>query len=420
LSKRPLFVEDPPLLREEIHSGLIIPLTVGGRILGTFNVNTRRVAPFSRRDIEFLTQVANLIGAAVASAQAHHELGVLKDELQRDRAYWKGEMQDTCGAHEIVARLPSFTGLMHQVRTLSKTSCNVLVTGETGTGKEIIARFIHEQSPRRSKPFVKVDCASLPVGLIESEIFGHEKGAFTDARNRKLGRFELAEGGTIFLDEIGELPIETQGKLLRFLEEKEFERVGGVRTVKVDARLIAATNRDLREAIAAGRFREDLFYRLNVFEVHLKPLRERPEDIAPLIEYFLRRHNQRYRKEVGPVDSKTVGRLCRYRWPGNVRELEHAVERALLLSTGGRLEFDVPPEGGGEQVAGAGAAHKTLAEVQREHIRAVLSFTGGVIDGEKGAAKILGLHPNTLRSKMQRLGLLRTGRECARAKVVTI
>lgn len=406
LSKKPLFFEDPPLLKEKMRSGLTIPLMVGGQPVGSFNVNTRRVAPFSGNDIEFLTQVANQIAVGVANARAYQKLTSLRDQLQRENTYWKEETKGGYyEAEEIVARTPSFARLMGRIRTIAKTNCTILITGETGTGKEIIARVIHNQSPRQLKPFVKVDCASLPLSLIESEIFGHEKGAFTGAYNRKLGRFELAHGGTIFLDEIAELPVDIQARLLRFLQEKEFERVGGNQTIRVDARFIAATNQDLRRAVLTGRFREDLLYRLSVVPIHLQPLRERPEDISSFVDYFVEKHSRRIGKKVHSVDQKTMDFLCRYSWPGNIRELENAVERAVLLSTEGRLEFELE---GLSQKEPPGESLKPLTEVEKEHILRVLSRTGGVIDGEKGAAKILGLHPNTLRSRMQRLGILFT------------
>jgi len=405
LSRKPLFFEDPPLLKEEMHSGLVIPMIVRGQPVGTFNVNTRRTAPFSDADIEFLARVTNLLAVSIANAQAQQKLAALKDQLQRESAYWREETKGGREAEEIAAHLPSLAQLMDRIRTVAKTNCTVLITGETGVGKETIARALHNQSPRRLKPFVKVDCASLPLSLIESEIFGHEKGAFTDAYQRKLGRFELAHEGTLFLDEIGELPINTQVKLLRFLQEKAFERLGGNQTITIDARVIVATNQNLRGMILTGRFREDLFYRINVSPVHLKPLRERPEDIPPLVEYFVQKHSRRVGKQVPPVDQRTMDFLCRSPWPGNIRELENTVEQAVIISTEGRLVFELE---GLSPSGPQGEPLKPLAEVEKEHILCVLGHTGGVIDGDKGAARILGLHPNTLRSRMQRLGILFT------------
>jgi formate hydrogenlyase transcriptional activator len=286
----------------------------------------------------------------------------------------------------------------------------VLIYGETGTGKELIARAIHDRSPRKDRPLVKVNCSAISAGLVESELFGHVKGAFTGAIERRLGRFALADGGTIFLDEIGELPLETQVKLLRVLQEREFEPVGGNRPVQVDVRVIAATNRNLEEAVRAGGFRSDLFYRLNVFPIEVPPLRQRAADIPQLAMFFLARCSKNVGKAMTGISQDTMDRLVSYAWPGNVRELGNLVERAVILSHSSVLEVEdgllparaAPLSGSAPP---APPAVSTLEEVDRSHIVAVLRATGGVIEGPKGAAKILNLHPNTLRHRMKKLGI---------------
>jgi transcriptional regulator with GAF, ATPase, and Fis domain len=287
------------------------------------------------------------------------------------------------------------------------TDSSVLISGETGTGKELIARAIHDLSKRKDRPLIKVNCAALPAGLIESELFGHEKGAFTGAISRKIGRFELADGGTLFLDEIGDLPPGVQAKLLRVLQEHEFERVGGTQTIKVDVRLITATNRDLAKAVEENSFRTDLYYRLNVFPIHLPPLRERKEDIPLLTQYFINKYMTRMGKRIEKISQETMNRLIAYPWPGNIRELENIIERAVILSKGLILEIEdelLPSSHLPDQKE---KGSLTLEEVERDHIVKILEKARWVIEGPKGAAKILNLHPNTLRSRMQKLGIKR-------------
>ena len=294
------------------------------------------------------------------------------------------------------------------MRRVAPTGASVLITGETGTGKELIARAIHFSSQRADKPLIKLNCAALPEGLVESELFGHEKGAFSGAIQRRLGRFELANGGTIFLDEVGELPLDAQVKLLRVLQEGEFERVGGTQTVQTDVRVIAATNRDLRKAVRDGQFREDLYFRLNVFPIELPPLRDRGDDIPMLAYFFVEKYAARIGRWVEGIDAETMSRLTGYHWPGNIRELQNVIERALILAGGPVLQIE--PEVFATtaplslESPGPTADLKTL---QREHILAVLRRVNWVIEGEQGAAKVLGLHPNTLRSRMKKLGLSR-------------
>jgi transcriptional regulator with GAF, ATPase, and Fis domain len=298
---------------------------------------------------------------------------------------------------------------------------SVLITGETGTGKELIARAVHSASSRRDKPLIKVNCAALPTGLVESELFGHERGAFSGAIAKRVGRFELANGGTIFLDEVGEIPPEVQVKLLRVLQEREFERVGGNVPIKADVRVIAATNRDLRKAVRAGAFREDLYYRLNVFPLQLPPLRERRDDIPMLVRFLVSKYGARVGKRAAGVSAQTMNRLVEYAWPGNVRELENVIERAMILATspvvdvGPELLMSVPsparPPAPDARDASDLPREKSLEAVERDHIRTVLEQTGWVIEGPRGAAGILNLHPNTLRSRLKKLGIRRGAHE---------
>ena len=286
----------------------------------------------------------------------------------------------------------------------------MLINGETGTGKELIARAIHSTSRSAGKPLIKINCAALPAGLVESELFGHEKGAFTGAIARRIGRFELADGGTLFLDEIGELPAEAQAKLLRVLQEREFDRVGGTTPIKVDVRVIAATNRDLLKAVREKTFREDLYYRLSVFPIQLPPLRERTEDIPLLVQYFLDKFATRIGKRIDGVSRATMQRLIAYPWPGNVRELENVLERAVILATGPTLEIDPDVLGEPVSATAAGTAPRPRRRRAEPH-PSVLRQTDWVIEGPHGAATLLGLHPNTLRSRLKKLGLSRSSHE---------
>jgi PAS domain S-box-containing protein len=328
--------------------------------------------------------------------------------LQQQNAYLQDEIKSAHNFDEIVGRSPALVSVLQRVSKVAGTDSTVLITGETGTGKELVARAVHSASPRRAKPLIKLNCAALPTNLVESELFGHEKGAFTGATARKPGRFELADGGTLFLDEVGELPLETQAKLLRVLQEREFERVGGTAPVRADVRVIAATNRDLAKMVQDGKFREDLFYRLNVFPVRLPPLRERAGDVPLLVRFFVARFAARTGKRVENISADTLEALGAYPWPGNIRELENVIERAVILSDGPELEIDpeVLPVAAEEAAPAAGGA-QSLVSVERDHILGVLTQTGWVIEGANGAAKVLGLHPNTLRSRMKKLGIVR-------------
>lgn len=341
--------------------------------------------------------------AEKALRDALDEVEELKDQLQAENTYLQEEIRLEHNFDNIISTSASFKQVLRNVEQVASTDTTVLILGETGTGKELIARALHTLSPRKERPLVKVNCAALPASLIESELFGHEKGAFTGAVTRKQGRFELADRGTIFLDEIGDLPLDLQAKLLRALQEGEFERVGGTQTIKVDVRVIAATNRNLEEASRSGEFREDLFYRLNVFPIVLPPLRERSEDIPVLMNHFIKKLSAKTGKKITTIPQKVMTTLQAYDFPGNVRELENIIERAIILSNGQTLQLDQSLE-----VLKSPAATErdsTLEEVERQHILATLEKTNWRIEGPKGAALPLGINPNTLRSRMQRFGI---------------
>ncbi len=328
--------------------------------------------------------------------------------LRQQNLYLQEEIKATHNFEEIVGVSPSLVGVLENVLRVAPTETTVLVTGETGTGKELVARALHAASKRRGKPLIKVNCAALPASLVESELFGHEKGAFTGATARRQGRFELADGGTLFLDEVGEVPLEVQAKLLRALQEKEIDRVGGTNPVKVDARVVAATNRDLARMVRDKTFREDLYYRLSVFPIHLPPLRDRTGDVPLLVDFLLKKFSARIGRRFEGVSQETMARLIAYPWPGNVRELENVIERAVILADGPILEVEpamLPAVATPAQVESTMTGD--LESLERAHIQSVLQQTRWVIEGAKGAAQILGLHPNTLRSRLKRLGIIR-------------
>ena len=343
--------------------------------------------------------------------------------LQQQNSYLREEIKSEHNFEEIVGRSPAIANVLAQIEHVAKTDATVLLLGDTGTGKELLARALHDASPRRKRPLIKVNCAALPAGLVESELFGHERGAFTGATEKRVGRFTLADGGTIFLDEIGELAPEVQTKLLRVLQERTFEALGSPRTQRVDVRVVAATNRDLQRAVADGTFRADLFYRLNVFPIRVPSLADRREDIPLLVHYFVARYAAKNGRRITSVDARTMQRLESYGWPGNIRELENVVERAVILARGPTLEIGPellgvrPPgeatasDGTSADVgddAGPARGKRSLAEAQRSHILEALRATGWVIDGDAGAAQRLGLSPSTLRNRMKKLGIART------------
>jgi formate hydrogenlyase transcriptional activator len=356
--------------------------------------------------LELLTEVAHQVAIALDNAMAYQKISELKDQLAQEKLYLEDEIRDERNFEEIVGSSPALRRVLQQVATVASTDSNVLIYGETGSGKELIARAIHDSSPRKSNTFVKLNCAAIPTGLLESELFGHEKGAFTGAVAQRIGRFELANRGTMFLDEVGEVPLELQPKLLRVLQEREFERLGSSRTLRTDARLIAATNRDLSEMVDKQTFRADLYYRLNVFPIEVPPLRERAEDIPRLVRHFVHQFARRMNKSIDTIPAETMNALMGYPWPGNIRELQNLIERAMILSSGSVLrvplevlKVTVPPL---PQANG-----KTLADAERAHILAVLNETDWVLAGPNGAAARLGMNRSTLRFRMGKLGIVR-------------
>jgi formate hydrogenlyase transcriptional activator len=423
IEKEQQYPNDSRLIAKGIYSDCIVPLIVGGKCIGTLNVGSTERNQYSEADLETLQEMAGQIALAVANMQSYEEIVELKARLENENVYLQEEIRTEHNFEEIIGNSPALLAVLSKVEQVAPTDSTVLIYGETGTGKELIARAIHDRSTRKNRPLLKVNCSAISAGLVESELFGHVKGAFTGAFERHIGRFELADGGTIFLDEIGELPLETQVKLLRVLQEREFEPVGSNRPVRVDVRVIAATNRNLPESIRAGSFRSDLFYRLSVFPIDVPPLRERRSDIPQLAMFFLARFAKKFGKALQGMPQATVDRLSNYSWPGNIRELQNIIERAVILSKGAVLELEAdvfpalapsdaspvgdPSSGVVKDPAGSDPVSSTLEEVERSHILAVLNRARGVVEGPHGAAKILGLHPNTLRHRMQKLGLKR-------------
>jgi formate hydrogenlyase transcriptional activator len=402
----PSFVEYPALLRDGFRSAISVPLTVKGKVLGVLNVASRAPGRYGEADVSLLVSIAEQVAFALENLLAYEELAALKSRLEEENVYLQEEVRSEAAFGDVVGESPAILGVLASVRKVAETDSTVLVTGETGTGKELIVRAIHGLSRRKDKILVKVNCAALPAGVIESELFGHEKGAFTGALTRKAGRFELANGGTLFLDEVGDLPLELQAKLLRVLQDGEFERVGGTQPLKVDVRLIAATNRDLQRAVSEERFRADLYYRLNVFPIALPPLRARSQDIPRLARHFAMFYSSKMGKPVGALSADVLEKLTAYSWPGNVRELQNVIERAVILSSRGRIALGdlVAPPPAGES---ARKPARSLEELERQHIVSVLEETGWRVSGDRGAAKILGLKRTTLEARMRKLGIYR-------------
>ncbi len=424
------------LISEGVKTFCSIPLLSHDRALGALNVGRCREDTFSSEDVELLSEVAKQIAIAVENAQAYREISELKERLAKENLYLEEEVRTEHNFGEIVGDSAALRRVLKEVETVAATGSTVLIRGETGTGKELVARALHDLSPRRDRTFVKLNCAAIPTGLLESELFGHEKGAFTGAIMQKVGRFELAHQGTLFLDEVGDIPLELQPKLLRALQEQEFERLGSTRTVSVDVRLLAATNRDLARMVADGQFRSDLYYRLNVFPVVLPPLRDRREDIPMLARHFTQRFARRMGRQIETIPTVVMEALVQYPWPGNVREMQNVIERAVILSPGSALRIDATAlKVGGQnsevgnqssevgrqksEVGNQGSdngelssdlrppSSGSLADAEREHILGVLRETGWVLGGPNGAAARLAIKRTTLQSKMKKLGISR-------------
>ena len=386
-----------------IHSVCCVPLLGADGPLGTLAVCSRRQDAFTPKDLRAIGQLATQVAPALDSALALRRIGELHEKLVEEKRYLEEELQTAYGFEDIIGQSPQLRRVLKQVETVAETDVTVLILGETGTGKDLIARAIHNLGARREHTLVKLNCAAIPTGLLESELFGHEKGAFTGAISLKIGRLEVAHQGTLFLDEIGDLPLELQPKILRALQEKEIERLGGTRTIPVNVRLIAATNRDLGQMVAERQFRSDLYYRLKVFPITLPPLRERREDIPLLVRYFVEKYARQMNKQIETIPPDTMKALVRWDWPGNIRELENFIERAVILTSGATLRAPLAELEMAE--APMPAEDQTLKGAEREHILRALREAGGVIGGAKGAAARLGLKRTTLNSKIKKFGI---------------
>lgn len=406
LKREQVFLEDKWYVQEGLGRMINLPLLVKDRCLGILNIGSIESGVPDPQDLEFLTQVAMQIAYAIDHVQAYEQINRLREQLARENVYLSEELRLTKNVGSLVGNSQAFRHVVDLAREVAPAPTTVLITGETGTGKELIAQAIHDWSPRHAKPLVRVNCAAFPAGLVESELFGHERGAFTGADRAREGRFELAHGGSLFLDEIGEMPLETQAKLLRVLQDGRVDRLGGKQPVRVDVRVIAATNRDLAAAVKQGAFRADLFYRLNVFSLVIPPLRDRPEDIPLLARHFLHHYNMKLRRVCEEIDPEALERLVRYPWPGNVRELENVIERAMILSRDRVLRIDDHVLGP-QNTAFTAPAPNNLKELERQHILQTLAVTDWHIEGPQGAAARLGIPPSTLRSRMKQLGLKR-------------
>jgi len=413
-SRQPLFVTlqeieqfdlTPRIRAEGLKSGCFLPLISHGRPLGTLVVASLQEETFPQKDADLLHHVANQIAIAVENALSYRQVVDRANKLSEERLYLQDEIRTEYNFEEIIGESRALKMILEQLQTVAPTDSTILILGETGTGKELIARAIHNLSGRRERTLVKVNCAAIPTGLLESELFGHEKGAFTGAIAQRVGRFELAHRGTIFLDEVGDIALELQPKLLRVLQEQEFERLGSARTIRVDVRLVAATNADLAQKVAQNQFRSDLYYRLNVFPVVIPPLRERREDIPLLVRYFAQKYARRMKKPIEAIPTKAMTTLSEYHWPGNVRELENFIERAVILSPG--ADLNVPLSELKPLTGNATNGAKTLEGIEREHILKILRQTNWIIGGRSGAATQLGMQRSTLQSRMKKLGIAR-------------
>ncbi len=383
--------------------GCVLPLVSRERLLGVFALGKRRDCAYTHHEIEYVRQISNQVAVVLENFLLHAELRKLKEDSE-DKGYPADEPSNEAGFEEIVGRSAARQRVLRQVGVVAPTDSGVLIQGETGTGKELIAKAIHNRSARRDRPFIKVNCAAIPSGLLESELFGHEKGAFTGAIARKPGRFELADKGTLFLDEVGDIPLDLQAKLLRVLQEHEFERLGSTRTQQVDVRVIAATHRDLKQMVEEGTFRSDLYYRLHVFPLAVPPLRDRREDIPFIVHHFVGKYSQRMNRHIETISARTMEVLTNYAWPGNVRELQNFIERAVILSPGTSLR--APVEELAEEIVQSSQTHlSTLEEMEREHVLRALKESNWVTGGPKGAAVKLGMKRTTLAYRIRKLGI---------------
>jgi formate hydrogenlyase transcriptional activator len=420
--RRPLLINDfdspefhsdvsKRLSQEGLRSGVSLPLISNQCPIATMTLASRRDDAFTESDVELMVQISVQVTIAVENALAFQQIGELKNKLAKEKLYLEDEIRTEFNFDEIVGKSSALRRILEQIETVAGTNSTVLILGETGTGKELIARAIHNLSPRNNHTFVKLNCSTIPAGLLESELFGHERGAFTGAIAQRIGRFELADGGTLFLDEVGDIPLELQPKLLRVLQEQEFERLGSTRTIQTDVRLVAATNRDLEGMVQNREFRSDLFYRLNVFPIIAPPLRERAEDVPLLVRYFAQRLSRRMNKRIESIPTETMEAMKRYHWPGNIRELENFVERAVILSKGTTLEApigELERRGSAFVEGGANSAKPaTMDAAEREHILSTLRSTNWIISGPNGAAARLGMKRTTLQSRMKKLGISR-------------
>jgi formate hydrogenlyase transcriptional activator len=403
------YTNERRLAAEGMRSYCAVPLIVRGNCIGVLSVVSRKTGQYSTAHVDFLREIANQVALAVENLKSYQEITELKDRLAKENVYLEEEVRTDHNFGDIVGENAALRRVLKEVETVAPTGSTVLICGETGTGKELVARALHDLSPRRSRTFVKLNCAAIPTGLLESELFGHEKGAFTGAITQKVGRFELAHQGTLFLDEVGDIPLELQPKLFRALQEREFERLGSTRTLRVDVRLVAATNRNLADMVADGHFRSDLYYRLNVFPVVLPPLRERRDDIPMLVRHFTQRFAQRMGRRIETVPAKVMDVLVRYSWPGNIREMQNVIERAVILSRGPELEIPLAEFKQPTKAASADSPSSlsTLEEAEREHILRALGETNWILGGPAGAAFKLGMKRTTLQSKMRKLGIAR-------------
>ena len=404
LEAAPRFAEDLRLRQDGIRCRLSVPLFLGKEPVGSLEFACRQPDQFPADDIDFLGRVAGLVSVALANSEAHRQVQALRNRVESENARLRDALGRGPAPDAVIGDGAAWKHVLRQIELVAPTDATVLIRGETGTGKELAARAIHRASSRKDGPFVAVNCAALSPELVASELFGHERGAFSGAHQRRAGRFELADGGTLFLDEVGDLPADVQVQLLRVLQERAFERVGGTQTLRADARVIAATNRDLDRARVEGRFRDDLFFRLNVFPLTLPPLRERKEDIEPLLRHFLRRASARVNKRFAHVDRQSVARCQEYGWPGNVRELENLVERAAILCP--EPVFTMNPIGQADAAAPGSDATPLRALVRAQIVRAMKTCRGKIY-GPGGAAAQLGLKPSTLQARLKKLRLER-------------